>query len=292
MDQLNKKIDEFNEKINHMENITHNIKIDNIEIKNNLSDVKKDIQKIMQAIGILYYQSGVSEHPPIYDPENWINIEGGNCYNYAINDAMFDWNQHGTIAGPGYTIRKSYTHEDKLNQVVMGIYADSQGRAKVISHIKQLPNRFVVPESRRDGFHIIYLVSKKPKKEGYHFIREDKNLLNGTRQGWSHRHAGWDMPQQINDMPEVGQSLKEYVLKIDIKKDLVEQEEDGKSLLSTRNVVAGKYLYRPQCVFFIIGNGFTLLRGASVPSDELEQFKEKDLSSRSHSSRSGNNNNN
>lgn len=288
MNQLNIRVNKLDERIDYIEKITHNINNDNMEIKNNIKDVKKDVQKIMQAINILYYQSGVAEHQPTYDPENWINIEGGNCYNYAINDAMFDWNQRGSIAAPGYTIGKSYSHEDSLNKIVMGIYADGQGRTKVVSHIKQSIERFVVPETRSDGFYVIYLISRKPKKEGYHFIREDKNVLNGSRQGWSHRHAGWDIPQQIEDMPDIGQPLKNFVLKIEIEKAVDRNEKEEKLSLLSRNAVAGKYLYIPQCVFFVIGNGFTLLRGTSLPSDELDQFKDKDLSSHSQSENNNN----
>lgn len=95
---------------------------------------------------------------------------------------MIDWIHVGNNANPGYTKRTGYTEKDPLNKIVMDIYADCLGRAKVVSHTKQSTDRFIILPNGLDGYDIIYFVSKK-SNFGYHFIRKDKNIFNGSRQG-------------------------------------------------------------------------------------------------------------
>jgi len=258
----------------------------NLEItKKSIKAIKKDIQKVTKAIELLHLQSGMPDHFPTYEVYAWIGV-GGNCYSYAANDKLFDWILNGSTPCPGFTKGKAYTHEDPWKRVAAGVSADSHGRARVVSYKKQ-KELFVVPFPKENGYHIIYLVSKNPP--GFHFIREDKNLEDVTRIGWSHRDITWDRPEKIENFPEEGTSLLSYRFQLQQKRKIKKKNNqennndndnslsNNQSLLLTE-MITTTYDYEPVCVFFVRGHGFNLTRGTSMTSDEFDHYVQ-DLSS-------------
>lgn len=185
--KINQRMDQIEETMNFIEK-------DVFQIKKDIHEINNNIFRLNQAIGFLQLQSAMPQPFPTYEPETWREV-GGNCYNYAANDRLYNWKLHVKGAPtPGFTKGKSYTNEDPWKKVAFGLHFDSRGRGQLLYDIDS--HDLKVPKVRQDGYHILYFATTKDSLlQGFHFAREDKNL-DGTRQGWSHRDASWILPEK------------------------------------------------------------------------------------------------